>query len=71
MDNVSVDIAATPLPVTLPLFVSGLGLISLLERRKRRKKAAANAFPSAEDHLPEFLHFAEFDVILGVCEGDL
>jgi len=37
------DIAATPLPATLPLFVSGLGGLGLLGWRRKRKNSAALA----------------------------
>ena len=37
---VSGEIDATPLPATLPLFVSGLGVIGLLTWRRKRKAAA-------------------------------
>jgi hypothetical protein len=39
----SIDIASTPLPAALPLFATGLGLIGLLARRRKRKAAAALA----------------------------
>jgi len=38
-DNVS----QTPLPATLPLFASGLGLLGLLRRRRKRREAEAAA----------------------------
>jgi hypothetical protein len=31
----------TPLPTTLPLFVTGLGLVGLLARRRKQRHAAA------------------------------
>jgi hypothetical protein len=36
-------VAATPLPAALPLFAGGLGVMGLLGRRRKRKKAAALA----------------------------
>jgi hypothetical protein len=36
-------IGTTPLPAALPLFAGGLGVMSLLTRRKKRKNAAALA----------------------------
>jgi|SRR5665213_1429300 len=33
------DVSATPLPATLPLFASGLGVLGLLARRRKRKAA--------------------------------
>lgn len=43
IDNASLttDVAATPLPATLPMFVSGLGLVGLLRWRRTRKPVAA------------------------------
>ncbi len=37
------EAVATPLPAALPLFVGGLGVVSLLARRRKRKHAAALA----------------------------
>lgn len=37
------DPPATPLPATLPLFVTGLGLVGLLAWRRKRKTAALTA----------------------------
>jgi hypothetical protein len=35
------DIAATPLPAALPMFMGGVGLIGLLARRRKRKALSA------------------------------
>jgi len=43
LDNVDVELAATPLPATLPLFASGLGALGLLGWRRKRKAAAIAA----------------------------
>ncbi len=40
---VDVDPPATPLPAALPLFAGGLGVISLLSMRRKRKNAASAA----------------------------
>jgi hypothetical protein len=37
--NVADSVSETPLPAALPLFATGLGAISLLTYRKRRKQA--------------------------------
>jgi hypothetical protein len=39
--TLTVEATATPLPAALPLFAGGLGMISLLGARKRRKAQAA------------------------------
>jgi len=39
--QVSVDVSAVPLPAALPLFATGLGVMGLLARRRKRKNAAA------------------------------
>jgi hypothetical protein len=39
---IAADTIATPLPATLPLFASGLGVLGLLGWRTKRKKAAAS-----------------------------
>lgn len=36
--TVNYDVAATPIPAALPLFASGLGFVSLLNRRHKRKQ---------------------------------
>jgi hypothetical protein len=41
LGNFTVTPTVTPLPATLPLFVSGLGVLGLLARRKKRKAALA------------------------------
>jgi hypothetical protein len=38
--NLTSEAAATPLPATLPLFATGLGVMGLFGWRKKRKKAA-------------------------------
>jgi hypothetical protein len=43
LDNVDVELAATPLPATLPLFAGGLGMVGLLAGRRKRKNAALAA----------------------------
>ncbi len=40
-DDLSLGISQTPLPAALPLFGTGLGLMGLLARRKKRKNSAA------------------------------
>jgi len=41
------DLQATPIPATLPLFVTGAGLVGFLGwRGKRKRKGAMNALPS-------------------------
>ena len=42
-DNVSLDVAQTPLPAALPMFISGLGVVGALWRRNRKKAQAALA----------------------------
>jgi len=42
-DNVSLDVAQTPLPAALPMFISGLGVVGALWRRNAKRKAAATA----------------------------
>ncbi|MCP4616949.1 MAG: hypothetical protein GY844_10975 [Bradyrhizobium sp.] len=42
-DNVSLDVAQTPLPAALPMFISGLGVVGALWRRNRKKAQAASA----------------------------
>jgi len=42
-EYVVVGTGATPLPATLPLFASGLGVIGLLARRRKQKNATALA----------------------------
>jgi hypothetical protein len=37
------ETAATPLPTTLPLLAGGLGVLSLLSQRRKRKSAAVAA----------------------------
>lgn len=42
-DNVSLEgVAATPLPAALPMFISGLGVLGMFWRRKRKVTAAAS-----------------------------
>lgn len=43
IDGPTVDVSATPLPAGLPLFASGLGLVGLLARRRKRNAAATSA----------------------------
>ena len=43
VDQVSSQLAETPLPAALPLFVTGLGALGLLGRRRKRKAAAIAA----------------------------
>lgn len=38
VDGPTVDVSATPLPATLPLFVSGVGCLGFLVRRRKRKQ---------------------------------
>jgi hypothetical protein len=45
--TISFDLRATPLPATLPLFVSGLGILGLIAQRRKRKIAAAQTEDSA------------------------
>jgi hypothetical protein len=40
-DTITLEFAATPLPATLPLFVTGLGVMGLLGWRRKRKAQAA------------------------------
>jgi hypothetical protein len=40
IDLVDVDSLATPLPAALPLFAGGLGVIGLLQWRRKRKAQA-------------------------------
>jgi len=42
-DNASLDVAQTPLPAALPMFLSGLGVVGALWRRNRKKTQAASA----------------------------
>ena len=42
-DNVSLDVAQTPLPAALPMFLSGLGVVAALRRRAKKKAEAALA----------------------------
>jgi PEP-CTERM motif-containing protein len=42
-DNVSLDVAQTPLPAALPMFLSGLGVVGALWRRNKKKAQAATA----------------------------
>lgn len=42
-DNFTIDTGATPLPGTLPLFITGIGALGLLGRRRKPKGAAAVA----------------------------
>jgi hypothetical protein len=39
----SLGVAATPLPAALPLFAAGLGVMGLLDRRRKRKNSSALA----------------------------
>jgi len=41
VDELSANITATPLPAALPLFVTGLGVMGLLARRRKQKKLEA------------------------------
>ena len=43
IDDINVSIAQTPLPSALPLFAIGLGVISLLGWRRKRKNSATLA----------------------------
>jgi len=43
IDGPTVDVSATPLPATLPLFVSGLGGLGLLGWRRKRKNSGGLA----------------------------
>jgi hypothetical protein len=42
-DNASLDVAQTPLPAALPMFISGLGVVGALWRRNAKKRKAAAA----------------------------
>jgi PEP-CTERM motif-containing protein len=42
-DNASLDVAQTPLPAALPMFISGLGVVGALWRRNKKKAQAASA----------------------------
>ena len=42
-DNASLDVAQTPLPAALPMFLSGLGVVGALWRRNRKKAQPASA----------------------------
>jgi hypothetical protein len=39
-DVLGADVAATPLPATLPLFAGGLGLLGFMGKRQKRKIAS-------------------------------
>jgi hypothetical protein len=41
VSNIDVTVGATPLPAAFPLFASGLGVMGLFARRRKRKAAAA------------------------------
>ena len=43
LDDLTLTTANTPLPAALPLFTSGIGVLGMLGRRRKRKSAAALA----------------------------